>query len=98
MLRGSEATFEKSVNHLLSMLVNRFPRVRKTTASKLYETLLTLTDVSAGNNGDRATLLASNQEEILSILSDTDWDEDVESLKPIRNRLKQLFLPIPSSH
>jgi len=94
LLRGNEAALEKSANHLLNLLINRFPRVRKTTAAKLYEALLTLTDI----NSEGAASLVANQDEILAILSDTDWDEDVESLKPIKNRLRQLFLVIPSSN
>ncbi len=85
LLRGDEATFDRCVVHLLSLLVSRFPRVRKMTATQLYETLLTLTDVA-----DR---LAAHQDDILCLLSDTDWDEDVEKLKPVRDQLKRLFQP-----
>ncbi|EFX73117.1 hypothetical protein DAPPUDRAFT_253641 [Daphnia pulex] len=46
LLRGDQVTFAKSIIHLLNLLVNRFPRVRKITTTKLYETLLTLTDIS----------------------------------------------------
>ena len=85
LLRGDQATFDKSIIHLLNLLVNRFPRVRKITATKLYETLLTLTDISPS--------LANHQDEILAILSDTIWDEDVEALKPVKNQLRLLFIP-----
>ena len=67
------------------MLINRFPRVRKITATKLYEALLTLTDISES--------LEMSQDEILAILSDTNWDEDIETLKPVKNQLRQLFIP-----
>lgn len=76
-------TFTKCVAHLLTMLLSRFPRVRKITATKLYETLLTLTDASEQ--------LLANQDEILTILSETDWDDDVDKLKPTKNRLRILF-------
>ncbi|EFX61487.1 hypothetical protein DAPPUDRAFT_339320 [Daphnia pulex] len=46
LLRGDQVTFAKSIIHLLNLLVNQIPRVRKITATKLYETLLTLTDIS----------------------------------------------------
>ena len=82
LLRGDESTFDKAVTHLLNLLVSRFPRVRKITATKLYEALLTLADDEL-----------ANQDEILAILSDTDWDEDVERLKPVKLQLKQLFIP-----
>lgn len=88
LLRGDQITFDKSIIHLLNLLVNRFPRVRKITATKLYETLLTLTDISSS--------LANHQDEILSILSDTDWDDDVEALKPVKNQLRLLFIPSSS--
>ena len=95
LLRGDEATFEKAIAHLLNMLVNRFPRVRKITATKLYETLLIITDLGSPH----LDLMVSHQDEIMSILSDSDWDEDIEKLKPIKNQLRQLFLPssIPSA-
>lgn len=88
LLRGDQITFDKSIIHLLNLLVNRFPRVRKITATKLYETLLTLTDISSS--------LANHQDDILSILSDTDWDDDVEALKPVKNQLRLLFIPSSS--
>ena len=62
--------------------------MRKITATKLYETLLTLTDISPG--------LANRQDEILAILSDTNWDEDVETLKPVKTQLHSLFI-LPSN-
>ena len=86
MLRGDESTFEKCITYLLVLLLSRFPRVRKITATKLYEALLTLTDISEE--------LSTNQDEILALLSDTNWDEDVEKLKPIKNLLRQLFHPV----
>ncbi|XP_046443866.1 tubulin-specific chaperone D-like [Daphnia pulex] len=50
-----------------------------------YETLLTLTDISPS--------LANHQDDILAIPSDTDWDEDVEALKPVKTQLRSLFIP-----
>jgi len=85
LLRGDEETFNKAVSHLVNMLIGRFPRVRKITATKLYEALLTLTDISEA--------LETSQDDILTILSDTNWDEDIETLKPVRNQLRQLFIP-----
>jgi hypothetical protein len=41
--------------------------------------------------------MVQHQDEILSILSDTDWDDDIEKLKPIKNQLRQLFLPSSAS-
>ncbi|EFX79711.1 hypothetical protein DAPPUDRAFT_104147 [Daphnia pulex] len=64
LLRGDQVTFAKSIIHLLNLLVNQIPRVRKITATKLYETLLTLTDISPS--------LANHQDDILAIPSDTD--------------------------
>lgn len=101
LLRGEAAVFDKSLARLLLLLVSRFPRVRKMTATKLYETLLTLTDVAGASDCRAAALLAANQDEILAVLSDTDWDDDVEALKPVRNRLRVLFgldnVAIPSA-
>ncbi|EFX77856.1 hypothetical protein DAPPUDRAFT_247139 [Daphnia pulex] len=85
LLRGDQVTFAKSIIHLLNLLVNQFPRVRKITATKLYETLLTLTDISPS--------LSNHQDDILAIPSDTDWDEDVEALKPVKTQLRSLLIP-----
>jgi len=57
----------------------------KITATKLYEALLMLTDISEA--------LETSQDDILTILSDTNWDQDIETLKPVRNQLRQLFIP-----
>ena len=62
-------------------LCHKFPRIRKVTASKLFETLIMYDEVIEDED---------NKEEVNAILSDTNWDKSVEEIRPIRNRLCEL--------
>ncbi|GFR29007.1 tubulin-specific chaperone D [Trichonephila clavata] len=66
--------------HLLSKLViflcHRFPRIRKVTANKLYEAFITY-DVVEEEVVD----------EVTELLCETDWNQALEVLRPIRNTL-----------
>ncbi|XP_033109911.1 tubulin-specific chaperone D-like [Anneissia japonica] len=56
-------------------------KIRKSTANKLYETLLMFDDLTP----------EENQEEILTILGDTMWDdENMDNIREIRNKLCDL--------
>ncbi|KAL5018126.1 hypothetical protein ScPMuIL_003848 [Solemya velum] len=57
------------------------PRSTKTTANKLYETLVTYDDLCP-----EETL-----EEVMTILSETSWDDPVEEVRPIRNKICDLM-------
>ncbi|KAL4240380.1 hypothetical protein ACF0H5_001170 [Mactra antiquata] len=69
-------------------LCHRFPRIRKLTANKLYEVFVTYDDIAPVENLD----------EIMTILSETLWDNDIEDIKPIRNTLCNLLdIPVPTT-
>lgn len=68
---------------LCILLCHRQIYIRKTTASILYEALLI--------HGDTANIKTENLDEIMQILSDTNWEESVEVVKPVRNQLCELF-------
>ncbi|XP_060577597.1 tubulin-specific chaperone D-like [Ruditapes philippinarum] len=72
---------KKSLTSLCIFLCHRFPRIRKTTANKFYEVLVTYDDIAPIENLD----------EIMTILSETIWDDEVEKIKPLRNRICNLL-------
>ncbi|WAQ96622.1 TBCD-like protein [Mya arenaria] len=63
------------LSNLCIFLCHRFPRIRKTTANKLYEVLVTYDDIAP----------EENVEELMTVLSETLWDEEIEKIKPVRN-------------
>ena len=80
---------KKCLVQMSIFLCHKFPRIRKVTASKLFEALMTF--------GDREVIPEVNLEEVNTILSDTDWDQPLETLRPIRNELCGLMnVPAPT--
>jgi len=73
------ATVKKCLVQLAIFLCHKFPRIRKTTADKMYEALLTY--------ADREIVPEEQLDEVMELLSDTRWDGSVEELKPIRNKI-----------
>lgn len=64
--------------------------IRKTTASKLYEALMLY--------GEDSVIPAENLDEVMAILSDTNWEQDVNTVKPTRNKICNLMgVPVPKS-
>lgn len=75
---------------LCIFLCSQFLWVRKTTANKLYEALMLY--------GEESVIPAENLDEIMAILSDTNWEQDVNTLKPTRNKICNLMgVPVPKS-
>lgn len=74
-------TASKCLVQLSIFLCHKFPRIRKVTAAKLFESLLMYDNVITDEE---------KKEEINNILSDTNWDLPVEQLRPIRNRFCEL--------
>lgn len=70
---------EKALIQLSIMLCHRHTYIRRSTATRLYESLLV--------NGDASTINADNLDQILQVLGETNWEEPVEVVKPIRNSL-----------
>ncbi|NXB45964.1 TBCD protein, partial [Leucopsar rothschildi] len=72
---------EKVLFQLFLLLCHPFPIVRKTTASQVYEMLLTYSDV-----GDPAIV-----EQAMAILSDTNWEAELPVVRERRNCLCDLM-------
>ncbi|XP_042304355.1 tubulin-specific chaperone D isoform X2 [Sceloporus undulatus] len=66
---------------LFLLLCHPFPVIRKTTASQVYEMLITYSDVAEPDV----------IEEVMTILSDTNWDADLSFLRKQRNYLCDLM-------
>ncbi|XP_052408578.1 tubulin-specific chaperone D [Carassius gibelio] len=69
---------EKVLVQLLMLLCHPFPVIRKTTASQVYEMLLTYDDVI-----DDDQVLA----DVMASLSDTNWESDMATVRTHRNQL-----------
>ncbi|XP_013417607.2 tubulin-specific chaperone D-like [Lingula anatina] len=81
LLQFSSETKKKALIQLMVFLCHRYPIIRKTTANKVYEALVTYEEVGPDENLD----------ELLTLLSETSWDDEVEKLRPMRNQLCSLF-------
>lgn len=57
--------------------------VRKTTATKFYEALILY--------GDQTDIDEENMDEVFNLLTDTDWGQPLEQVRPIRNELCRLI-------
>lgn len=57
--------------------------VRKCTATKLYEAIVI--------HGDSCGIPEENIDEILELLSETDWGQPLADVRPIRNQLCELM-------
>ncbi|XP_031592420.1 tubulin-specific chaperone D isoform X1 [Oreochromis aureus] len=68
---------KKVLSQLLLLLCHSFPVLRKTTASQMYEMLLTYDDVVDPEVLDDA----------MTLLSDTNWESDLATVRPHRNQL-----------
>uniref|UniRef100_A0A672MBT6 Tubulin-specific chaperone D n=1 Tax=Sinocyclocheilus grahami TaxID=75366 RepID=A0A672MBT6_SINGR len=69
---------EKVLVQLLMLLCHPFPVIRKTTASQVYEMLLTYDDVV-----DDDQVLT----DVMASLSDTNWESDIATVRTHRNQL-----------
>ncbi|XP_078140613.1 tubulin-specific chaperone D [Centroberyx gerrardi] len=68
---------KKVLSQLLMLLCHSFPVIRKTTASQMYEMLLTYDDVI-----DPEVL-----DDVMTLLSDTNWESDIATVRTHRNQL-----------
>lgn len=72
------------------LLCHRQTYVRRSTFTKLYESLLVY--------GDNSVIPVENLDEIMELLGNTNWEESVETVKPVRNKLCGLMgisVPVP---
>ncbi|XP_022608201.1 tubulin-specific chaperone D isoform X3 [Seriola dumerili] len=68
---------KKVLSQLLMLLCHSFPVIRKTTAGHMYEMLLTYDDV----------IDAEVLDDVMTMLSDTNWESDLATVRPHRNQL-----------
>ncbi|XP_044262327.1 tubulin-specific chaperone D [Tribolium madens] len=74
---------QSALVQLSIFLCHRQTYVRKSTASILYESLLLY--------GDSAVFNTENLDEAMQILSNTNWDDPVDVIKPMRNEICKLM-------
>lgn len=74
---------EKSLVQLSILLCHRQPYVRRSTSTKLYESLLI--------NGDNSNINPETLDDVMNLLGTTDWEKSVDEIRPIRNELCQLM-------
>lgn len=90
MIQVKSEVCQSALVQLSILLCHRQTFIRKTTAAVLYETLLIY--------GDCAEFKTENLDEVMQILSSTNWEESIETVKPIRNQLCVLMgvrVPVP---
>ncbi|KAJ7989966.1 hypothetical protein DPEC_G00309950 [Dallia pectoralis] len=68
---------KKVLFQLMLLLCHTFPVIRKVTASQMYEMFLTYDDV----------IDPSVMDNVMSLLSDTNWEDDIATVRPHRNQL-----------
>lgn len=81
---------KRALVQLSILLCHRQTYVRRSTSAKLYESLLLY--------GDNSVIPAENLDEIMDLLSTTNWEETVDVVKPTRNKLCVLMgisVPVP---
>jgi len=75
-------TVKKCLVQLSIFLCHKFPRVRKSTAEKMYEALLTFSD--------NEIIPEDNLDSVMDLLSSTQWDNSIEELRPVRNKICEM--------
>ncbi|XP_060524658.1 tubulin-specific chaperone D [Cylas formicarius] len=74
---------EIALIQLSILLCHRQPYVRRSTAAKLYESILV--------NGESSNISIDNLNEVMQVLSNTNWEESIEIVRPVRNQLCNLM-------
>uniref|UniRef100_H2YAQ7 Tubulin-specific chaperone D n=1 Tax=Ciona savignyi TaxID=51511 RepID=H2YAQ7_CIOSA len=83
LLQFDDPVLHKSIlSQMMIMLCQRFPIVRRTAATQLYEVVLTFDEILA---------LPEHLDVVMESLSEVEWDQPVEELRPLRNKLCQYF-------
>ncbi|XP_066583145.1 tubulin-specific chaperone D [Prorops nasuta] len=79
---------KKAFCQLSIFLCHRYKCLRNTTATKTYESLILY--------GEEMDIEEEDLTQILNILNDTDWEQSIEDLRPVRNVLCELMkVPAP---
>ncbi|XP_062507532.1 tubulin-specific chaperone D-like [Corticium candelabrum] len=88
LIAFSGAVRRKTIERLLIFLCHKYPRVRTATADQLYVALLTFDDAIPDGCHD----------DVMTMLSETLWNSSVETVRPIRNNLCDIFgIPKPKA-
>ena len=74
---------ERAMIQLMIMLCHQYPLVRKAAATKLFEALINYTELIFDNDDEA-------NEECVQLLTETNWDQPVDKIRPIRNRICDL--------
>ncbi len=87
---ADEKCAKKVLTQLAIFLCHKFPRMRRVTAGKIFEALLTYSD--------RELVSEDKVDEVNAILGETKWEQmTVEDLRPIRNKFCELMdVPAPA--
>eukprot|EP00057_Strongylocentrotus_purpuratus_P001692 XP_001200778.2 PREDICTED: tubulin-specific chaperone D [Strongylocentrotus purpuratus] len=72
---------KKSLIQLMVFLCHKYPKIRGTTANTLYETLMVYDDI----------VDEEKQEEVMTILMETNWQESQAKCRPVRNHICDLL-------
>jgi hypothetical protein len=79
--------FYRALKRLTIYLAYTYPRVRVVTSQKIYEALLTY---------GAEYVEPEKLERVMTLLSETQWDEDVNKVRLVRNQICEEFgLPLP---
>lgn len=90
LIQGPPEICKGSLRRLMVYLCHSYPRIRLITSQKLYEAFITYGD-------DSLDIDSVSMEEIMSLLSETQWDIEVSRLRLHRNRICDLLnVPQPN--
>lgn len=85
LLQFNHIELRSSILKLLTnFFIHDYPWVRKQAAQNLYDTCIMCNDDLFGDNED-------NAENVMNLLTETDWEQDLEELNKIRQTLLDLF-------
>ncbi|GFO18516.1 tubulin-specific chaperone d-like [Plakobranchus ocellatus] len=89
LLQFEGETRTRCISQLMILLCHKYPRVRKTTAEKIYEALLAYDEVVPD----------AEMTDVMAVLGDTQWDfEELDELREKRNSLCDMLgvkRPVP---
>ncbi len=75
---------EKCMFQLMLLICHPYPRIRKSTSTKLFELLINLSDFSS------LFQYENDYNECISLLTESEWDQPIELVRPMRNRICDL--------
>ena len=82
----SKELLDKAVRSLLFLLYHSYPKIRKLTAEKFYTAILSMEDAEIIFPGGE-----DDSEEAQTIISETDWAQDLKVLNEEKEKLYAYF-------